>query len=560
MLNLPKSDARRSSDRSVFRWILLPGCLLVVSSERVLLAAQEPAQTKQIRSSSATQPASPRLKKVPVPKRDPADQPFRLAAMAESTRSIAIPLATNLHLAFDTQLLRTHTVWAGPSLSLFGTPFLGSKTPFLSTHDGPTLWSTPPISAWSVLAPSTNLERSLPTGSDFKGISTAGGIVKLMYDVAFGDGKKIRVRESPSAMPGNDGALGVVRRLEIAPASSDLWFLAHAEMDVKAPQALAGQSLTLQRSNDTLVVHALGSQELTWQITEAEVSHTEELNAERAGESVVERRSVSGKQTRAYLRIPAHGQPVIVEISSAVCGTLEQARRVIAELEAASAERARDGFPVRSLPHLQARQPKVTGGDKLAVRLAGGDDHYRIEHFPLPREIGLMVTGMDWVSQDELAVSTWSGEIYIVEKATGAVEAARYRRFASGLNEPLGLKVIEGQIYVTQKPELTRIVDTDGNGEADLFETINNDWGYSGNYHAFAFGPVLDPENNFYAFLCGQRGRWDVPYVGWCVKISADGGKLEGFCSGLRAPNGFGTYGPGNDLFIADNQGNWVGT
>ena len=64
-------------------------------------------------------------------------------------------------------------------------------------------------------------------------------------------------------------------------------------------------------------------------------------------------------------------------------------------------------------------------------------EFYRIEHFPLPKEINLMVTGMDWISNDELAVCTWAGEIYIVE-TTGPVESARYRRFARGLNEPLG--------------------------------------------------------------------------------------------------------------------------
>src|SRR5439155_2587612 len=144
-----------------------------------------------------------------------------------------------------------------------------------------------------------------------------------------------------------------------------------------------------------------------------------------------------------------------------------------------------------------------------------------------------------WLTNGDLAVCTWPGEVYIVEKAQGPVEKAIYRRFARGLNEPLGLKVVHDQIYVVQKCELTRLRDTDGNGEADLYETINDAWGFTGNYHSFAFGPAMDPADNFYLFLAGQRGRWNVPYVGWCVKISSDGGKLEGLCSGLRAPNGW---------------------
>src|SRR6266404_7942030 len=64
-------------------------------------------------------------------RRDPPDQPFRRAPMAESSRSIVIPLATNLHWAFDAQLLRTHTVWAGPGLNLRGPPYTAEKSPFL---------------------------------------------------------------------------------------------------------------------------------------------------------------------------------------------------------------------------------------------------------------------------------------------------------------------------------------------------------------------------------------------------------------------------------------------
>ena len=104
----------------------------------------------------------------------------------------------------------------------------------------------------------------------------------------------------------------------------------------------------------------------------------------------------------------------------------------------------------------------------------------------------LLVAGMDWLPDGNLAVATWPGEIYIVENAQGAVERATYRQFARGLNEPMGLKVIDGKIYVAQKAELTRVTDTDGNGEADLYETINADWGYSGSYDSFAFGPALE--------------------------------------------------------------------
>src|SRR5437667_11036022 len=103
---------------------------------------------------------------------DPSDQPFRRAPMAESSRSIVIPLATNLHLAFDAQCLRTHTVWSGPGLNLRGPPYTGEKSPFLCDFEGEVLWSNPPIFPWSAGVKEDLSER--PRGARFEGISTKG--------------------------------------------------------------------------------------------------------------------------------------------------------------------------------------------------------------------------------------------------------------------------------------------------------------------------------------------------------------------------------------------------
>ena len=64
-----------------------------------LIQSQEPAGG----SAAAIRPANGESQTAATPFRDP-DQPFRLAPMSEAGRSIAIPLATNLHLAFDSQL------------------------------------------------------------------------------------------------------------------------------------------------------------------------------------------------------------------------------------------------------------------------------------------------------------------------------------------------------------------------------------------------------------------------------------------------------------------------
>jgi glucose/arabinose dehydrogenase len=533
------------------------GLLALMIGGQELIAAEKSAQasTSQI---TTNRPAVRRPASTPTPKHDPADQPFRRAPMAESSRSIALALATNLHVAFDTQLLRTHTAWQGSSLNLFGPPYHGGKSPFLCTYDGSPLWAMPPLCPWTAGALTTNDLPQLPPGSKFKGFSTKGSAVTLLYDIGIGVGRTLRIHESARRESVGTGS-AVVRRFEIESCNEDIWFLAHAEMG--QIQMVASKSAALiQRNGDAILVVALGLPGVSWHSVEKSVSYQVALNAESRGESIVENVRVTGQQARTYLRIPAHAGAIAVEIASVVCRDRSEAMKLASELVKATVKPADMLLPMSKAPNAHPAAPRVFAGEKSPPQRDGGDDYYRIEHFPIPKELGLLVTGMDWLANGNLAICTWPGDICIVEHPQGAVEAAQYRRYASGLNEPLGIKVRGDQMYVVQKSELTRITDTDGDGEADLYETINDSWGYSGNYHAFAFGPVIDRQDNFYAFFCGQRGRWDIPYVGWCVKVQPDGGRLEGFTRGLRAPNGVGTFGPDDDLFVTDNQGNWVGT
>ncbi len=469
-------------------------------------------------------------------KRDPAGQLFRRAPMASASRSIVIPLTTNLHVAFDAELLRTHTVWNGPGLNLLGPPYAGKKTPFICTFEGKTLWTTPPLFPWSFgksFSSSTNL-----FGSVFRGISTDNGNTTLTYDVAGNAGKPVRIRETPVLNGVAESAM--VRRFELAPSDQTLWFLVHAEMGSVADKSK--DSSAIQRTNDVLSFAVRGAPNLKWHLVEEEVDYEVERITEVGTVKGNPRDRIKGRQSRAYLEIPPHNENIVFEIGSVVAK--EKSPVFLSETIKA--------------PRLQI-SPKTFAADPSARRPVGGDSLYRIEHFPLPKEIDLLVTGMDWLPDGNLAVCTWPGEIYFVENAQGPVEKARFRRFARGLNEPMGLKVVDGKIYVAQKAELTRVLDTDNNGEADLFETVNAGWGYSGNYDSFAFGPALDKDGNFVIAFEGNMGRWDVPYPGWAIKVSPDGRKLDGFAHGLRAPNGIAAFGPDRDIFTSDNQGHWIG-
>jgi glucose/arabinose dehydrogenase len=514
-----------------------------MTSALVFAAANSAILTNR---AAAAKPAQPR--------RDPPGQFFRVAPMAQASRSIVIPLSTNVHFAFDTELLRTHTVWKGPGLNLFGTPYHGGKTPFLSTVEGVSLWGMPPFCPWFTEPPNTTVlgspNSAASVEAQYKGMSTSGGRVAIRYNLNFRMGTTVQVEEIPLA-EGNGPV--VVRKIQVGPSDRDLWFLAHAETGSSQVEFAKPSAFLIARSNDVLLTTVSDVPADQVHVTDRAVQYDAPSQAEDGGESVTRIERISGRQSQLWIHVPRGKDLRTFQIESVVLPNVEEAKQWADRVIASAADRKR-AF-ANSRPEIASRTNRFSGSKPSRP---GGDEYYEIEHFPLPREIALMVTGMDWMPNGDLAVCTWLGEIYVVEGAQGSVEAARYRRFAEGLNEPLGIRVVGNQMYVVQKSELTRISDTNNDGVADLFETICNKWGYTGNYHAFAFGPALDRKGNLFALLCGQRGTWEVPFVGWGVRIDAQG-NLEPYCSGLRAPNGIGTYGPNDDLFATDNQGNWIG-
>ncbi|MGH9340000.1 MAG: DUF7133 domain-containing protein [Acidobacteriota bacterium] len=214
------------------------------------------------------------------------------------------------------------------------------------------------------------------------------------------------------------------------------------------------------------------------------------------------------------------------------------------------------------------------------------EEYYRVETVATPEGIAPEVSAIAFRNDGSLIACFRRGQVYILDPA-----ASEWKEFASGLHTPLGVMPGRpGELFIAQVPELTRVVDTDADGRADLYETISDDWGLTGNYHEFVAGPLRDAQGNFYISVgCTSdnaevtlpvRGEFTerghraaeqregiinkvdhyspVPYRGWILKITPEG-KMLPFASGFRQPNGI-CFNSESDLFSVDNQGEWVGT
>ncbi len=175
------------------------------------------------------------------------------------------------------------------------------------------------------------------------------------------------------------------------------------------------------------------------------------------------------------------------------------------------------------------------------------------------------VGGMDFLDNGKLVISTWdaTGSVYLLSNLEAEdPNDIVVKKIADGFAEPLGLKVVDNEIYILQKQELTKLVDLDGDEISDEYQTISNDWKTSANFHEFSFGLVYQ-DGYFYANLAtaivpgGASVNPQIEDRGKVMKINAATGAVEFIAHGLRTPNGIG-IGVDDEIFVSDNQGDWL--
>jgi hypothetical protein len=226
-----------------------------------------------------------------------------------------------------------------------------------------------------------------------------------------------------------------------------------------------------------------------------------------------------------------------------------------------------------------------------ADRNARMAEFFTISEAPMPVGVDPQIGGLDTTSDGKIVAVFHHGQVGILDPGTGT-----WSIFAEGLHEPLGvLAEKDGSFLVMQRSELTRLRDADADGVADHYETVWDDFGMTGNYHEFAFGPARGPNGKLYAALNVAsngdsirpeiRGEWlpigvprekfythwkqiateagrmysRVPWRGWVMEIDPATGKGTPVASGFRSPDGIGFDAAGR-LLVDDNQGDWRGT
>ncbi len=157
------------------------------------------------------------------------------------------------------------------------------------------------------------------------------------------------------------------------------------------------------------------------------------------------------------------------------------------------------------------------------------------------------ITAHDFFSDATAAVATMTGEVWLVKGIDEKLQKLRWKRFATGLHQPLGMKVVKDKLYVLGRDQITCLHDLNGDDEADFYECVTNAMQTSPGGHDFIVGLETDKEGRWY-FASGNQGV--------CRITGRD--KLEVLGTGFRNPNGLGLSPDGRFITTSGQEGDWT--
>ncbi len=198
---------------------------------------------------------------------------------------------------------------------------------------------------------------------------------------------------------------------------------------------------------------------------------------------------------------------------------------------------------------------KPAGRRWLEVRAGPGQRSarrgpYAIDTIPVPHknpDRALMyLSGHDFFSNGDAAVATAHGDVWLVRGIDDSLENVTWQRFATGLYQPLGLKIVNDKVHVLGRDQITVLEDEDGDGGVDFYRNFSSGWRTLTGGHEYSACLETDAAGNFY--FVNPDGLW---------RVSPDGRESILIAAGFRNPNGL-SVGPGGAIIVAPQEGEWT--
>lgn len=466
-----------------------------------------------------------------------------IAADPYSTKSIiaykgiAIKVSPDAVMVFDTDLLRMASAWTGGFLKWY--PGRDGLQEFPSP-DGFTHFSTSQRPGWSLDGkfgdPRPWGYGPIPPGLGvYKGLYLQEGNVVLSYSIGSSE-----ILESPGFETSLDRPL-FTRTFNLSPTSESL-SLQIAQTPDGAATSL--QSTSLSATTGFIRIQSGGHSRLI------------------GYNSLPDGASWRIDHAHLILDLPPIDHPLAFTLALGPIATDDSDRFLVdcQSLKNAPANLASATEPGQS--QWPAQTTQIRRGDASTAfandELTAPSDN--------PWNSFLRFSGVDFLPDGRAVLSSLSGEVWLVDGLEPGNDTLRWTRFATGLFQPMGIKVVDDQVYVTGRDQITRLHDRNNDGEADFYENFNNEVMVSTNFHAFTLNLDTDSKGNFYF---AKATPWPpvpkgvpaeiIPHHGALFRMPPDGSRLDVIATGLRNPNGL-SIGPNDEILYSDNEGNWVPT
>ena len=433
---------------------------------------------------------------------------FQGTKRVAAKKGILLDLGEGYHALFDTETLRLVTAYDG-TWKWGGTPWTGQHGVLISLNDDKPIFNTADLPGWADPAGSFEDKREIPGFGNFKhavfkGYYRHGAKIVLNYNV-----NGAEILESVS----REGST-ITRSFKVSARANDL------DLGVADEKGSFTVTPDKAKSADGLGVTTTGSAKLM---------------------------ADPNNPGRLIAKFPKGENPAVFQI--ALARDSEPKAAAAPDFKALIS----GGAPL--YPEIITTKG-VVSTDKTAPYVTD------VATLPTdnPWKSNLRFGGFDFIDEDSAALSSWNGDVWIVRGLKGDWSMLKWQRIASGLFETLGVKVVNGVIYVNGRDQITQLIDLNGDGETDHFKVFNRDVIVTPNFHEFAFDLQTDKAGNFYfnkasPVRSGGRGFDQIlPNNGTLMKVSPDGKNLEVIATGLRAPGGLGV-GPNGELTTGENEG-----
>lgn len=210
-----------------------------------------------------------------------------------------------------------------------------------------------------------------------------------------------------------------------------------------------------------------------------------------------------------------------------------------------------------------ARSRRWHGEVVTTIHPAKDEAAYVVDRIELPAENpwrrGVRPSDIQFLPDGTAVIVTLDGDVWLARGLHETSGRVIWRRFTSGLHEPMSIAIREGAIFAFDRNGVWRLLDTDGDGEADRHEMFANAFGQTADMREFPSQIRLGPRGEFFLAKGGQQATTQGKHNGSVLRLSVDGGEATVLGWGFRQPN-IGVDPVSGLVTSSDQQGNYVPT